>query len=76
MEKGFNNRQLNTVPKIVVITGAESTGKSMLTEWLANYFQGQQIPEFARTYIEKLGRKYNYHDVEFIARNQVSQLND
>lgn len=76
MEKGFKNAKLKKEVKIVVITGAESTGKSVLTEWLANHFQIPFIPEFARSYIEQLGRKYNYSDVEFIARTQVKQFNE
>lgn len=76
MEERFKNAELKKKSKIVVITGAESTGKSVLTESLANHFQVQFIPEFARSYIEKLGRKYNYSDVEYIARKQVQQLNE
>jgi nicotinamide riboside kinase len=63
-------------PKLIVITGAESTGKSELTEWLANYFKAPFIPEFARSYIEKLNRKYTIQDVETIARMQVKQLGE
>ena len=62
-------------PKIIVVTGAESTGKSDLTEKLASHFKAPYIPEFARTYIEELNRKYNFSDVETIARKQVAQLN-
>ena len=64
-----------TSPKIIVITGAESTGKSTLTEALANHFRVPFIPEIAREYVENLNVKYNYHDVENIARKQVEQLN-
>jgi NadR type nicotinamide-nucleotide adenylyltransferase len=60
--------------KIIVITGAESTGKSVLTEWLSNYFHTPFLPEFAREYIEKLYKKYSYDDVELIAREQVIRL--
>ena len=60
--------------KIVVITGAESTGKSNLTQWLANHFSAPLIPEYARKYVENLDRKYNYRDVEIIAEKQVEQL--
>jgi NadR type nicotinamide-nucleotide adenylyltransferase len=67
---------MNSESKIIVITGAESTGKSVLTQWLANHFQALFIPEYARDYIEKLERKYLYSDVEFIARKQVQQLNE
>ncbi len=62
-------------PKIVVVTGAESTGKSVLTEALAKHFGVPFIPEIARGYVESLDRKYNYDDVETIAKNQVGQLN-
>lgn len=76
MEKGFEKYKLKTTSKIIVITGAESTGKSVLTKWLANHFKVPFIPEFAREYVEKLNRDYNYSDVEFIAKKQVSQLHE
>ena len=62
-------------PKIVVITGAESTGKSTLAEALGKNFNVPVIPEFAREYVEKLNRPYNYNDVEMIAHQQVEELN-
>lgn len=65
---------MKTETKIVVITGAESTGKSALTEWLANHFQVPFIPEIARSYVENLQRKYNYADVEKIALEQIREL--
>lgn len=61
-------------PKIIVITGAESTGKSTLTENLAKHFNVPFIPEIAREYVENLGYKYNYIDIENIARIQIEQL--
>ena len=66
---------MSHTPKIVVITGAESTGKSTLTEELANYFKVPFIPEIAREYIETLNRKYTYYDVESIAFQQVELFN-
>jgi NadR type nicotinamide-nucleotide adenylyltransferase len=74
MEKRFKTFDLKTTPKIIVITGAESTGKSTLTETLASYFNVPFIPEIARDYVEKLNRKYTYQDVEIIARKQVEML--
>lgn len=59
-------------PKIIVITGAESTGKSTLTERLANHFEAPYIPEIAREYVENLNRKYTYSDVERIAKMQIA----
>jgi nicotinamide riboside kinase len=55
----------------IVITGAESTGKSTLTQALATHFQTIWIPEFSRSYVEKLHRKYTYSDLEKIARHQI-----
>ena len=67
---------MNNYPKIIVITGAESTGKSTLTEALAHHFNAPFVPEYARSYIENLNRKYNYTDVEIIARKQVEIFNN
>jgi nicotinamide riboside kinase len=57
----------------VVITGPESTGKTSLTTMLASYFKTAWVPEYSRDYITRLGRKYDYHDVEHIAREQVGR---
>jgi NadR type nicotinamide-nucleotide adenylyltransferase len=55
----------------VVITGPESTGKTSLAKRLASRFNTEWIPEYARDYIASLNRKYNYEDIEHIAREQV-----
>ena len=62
--------------KIIVITGAESTGKTTLTELLASHYNVPYIPEIARDYVERLDHKYNYQDVEEIATKQVKQLSE
>ncbi|MEN8116894.1 MAG: ATP-binding protein [Bacteroidota bacterium] len=62
--------------KIIVVTGAESTGKSTLAKALANHFSVPFIPEFAREYVENLNRNYTFNDVETIARKQVEQLHE
>ncbi|WP_167618459.1 AAA family ATPase [Maribellus sediminis] len=74
MEKRFKNR-LRTSPKIIAITGAESTGKSSLTEALAQHYKVPFEAEFARDYVLKLGRPYTFDDVEFIAKKQVEGYN-
>jgi len=61
--------------KIVVITGAESTGKSTIANALSTHFSASLIPEYAREYIENLEREYTYEDVEFIAQKQIQELN-
>jgi NadR type nicotinamide-nucleotide adenylyltransferase len=55
----------------IVITGAESTGKSTLAQSLARHFKAEFIPELARDYVEKLDRKYTYADVEQIGLEQI-----
>lgn len=60
----------NSRYKNIIITGSESTGKTSLAEALAEKFQGAVIPEYARTYIQQHGTKYNYNDVETIAKHQ------
>lgn len=67
---------MNKTPKIIAITGAESTGKSTLAKQLSDSYNGIIIPEFAREYIENLHRKYTYSDVEFIAKQQVGSLHE
>jgi nicotinamide riboside kinase len=62
---------LKKAPKIIVITGAESTGKTTLTERLSTHFSVPYMPEIAREYVEKLDRKYTFSDVETIARMQI-----
>lgn len=62
----------SNLPKKIAITGPESTGKSWLTEKLANYYQTIWVPEFAREYLEKYGLKYSIDDLEKIAEGQLN----
>ena len=57
----------------IAITGPESTGKSTLSEQLANHYQTIWVPEYARTYIGNLHRDYTLQDIEAIARGQLQQ---
>lgn len=57
----------------IAVTGPESTGKSTLAKQLAKYYHTVFVPEYAREYLENLGRPYDYHDVEKIALAQVSK---
>lgn len=61
-------------PVKVVITGPESTGKSVLTYQLARHFRGGVMEEFARGYISGLNRPYNISDVELIGHRQIADL--
>jgi len=59
--------------KTIVVTGPESTGKTTLTEALALKLNATWIPEYARSYVEKLQRPYHYQDLENIAKHQIQQ---
>jgi nicotinamide riboside kinase len=63
------------MPKIIIITGAESTGKSSLTKQLSKYFTAPYVEEYARSYISALNRKYTYQDILSIAHMQTAQMN-
>ena len=56
----------------IAITGPESTGKSMLAEQLAGYYHTLWVPEFARSYIDNLGRPYVEQDILTIAQGQLA----
>lgn len=58
----------------IIITGPESTGKTELATFLADFYHVQYVPEYARTYIEKLNRPYLYDDVLNIALKQVEMV--
>lgn len=60
----------------IAVTGPESTGKTMLCEKLARYYGTTYIPEYARDYILKLNRPYNYDDVLHIAEKQLELVNE
>lgn len=59
----------------IVIIGPESTGKSVLSEQLAEHYQTAWCPEFAREYLLQLKRPYSYADLLNIAQGQL-QLED
>ncbi len=61
-------------PKIVAITGPESTGKSWLAQALAAHYGGAMAGEFARPYLRSLGRPYTYEDILVIARGQHAEI--
>jgi nicotinamide riboside kinase len=74
MEQGINKRESNL--RTIVITGPESTGKTMISAYLADKLNCQWIPEYARDFIGNLTRPYNYDDIVHIAETQVLQKNE
>ncbi|GAB3664704.1 hypothetical protein GCM10028791_40410 [Echinicola sediminis] len=57
--------------KKVVVIGPESTGKSTLTAALAKHFEAPWVKEYAREYIDRLNREYDYGDLLAIAKGQL-----
>ena len=55
----------------VAIVGPESTGKTALAGELAKYFNAKWVPEYARGYIDQLGRSYQELDLLKIAQGQL-----
>jgi NadR type nicotinamide-nucleotide adenylyltransferase len=57
----------------VAITGPESTGKSTMAEKLAHHYHTVWVPEYAREYIDGLGRPYDFNDIIEIAKGQYTR---
>jgi len=62
---------MREVKKIVII-GPESTGKSTLCRELATHYSTLWCPEYAREYLLKNGKGYNYDDLLEIAKGQCA----
>ena len=58
--------------KKIVIIGPESTGKSTLTELLAQHYHTEWCKEYAREYLLANGTDYSYNDLLTIAKGQVA----
>lgn len=57
--------------KRIAIIGPESTGKSELSEALALHYKTVWVKEYAREYLDTLGRDYVYNDLLKIAKGQM-----
>ena len=54
--------------KRIVITGAESSGKSHLTQHLGEVFKLPYVLEYARTYLEENGPEYDLEQLRKMSR--------
>ena len=54
--------------KNIVITGAESSGKTTLFKELKSLTGFSFLPEFSRSYINQINRPYDYNDILEIAK--------
>ncbi len=60
----------------IAITGPESSGKTALTEALANELSAPFFPEFALNYIDQLDRPYTQHDLDVICDGHLAQFRE
>lgn len=58
-------------PLRIVAIGPESTGKSSLCQSLARHYDATWCPEYAREYLLRHGRDYNFNDLLDIAKGQL-----
>ena len=58
----------------IAITGAECSGKSTLSEMLANRLGVGYVPEMSRIYLDDLGRAYEQEDLDHIATKQQMMI--
>ncbi|HBK88556.1 MAG: ATP-binding protein [Cyclobacteriaceae bacterium] len=58
-------------PLKVVILGPECTGKTDLSNFLANHYNTSWVPEYARAFLNKLNRPYELSDLIKIAHGQI-----
>jgi NadR type nicotinamide-nucleotide adenylyltransferase len=68
---GHKLNELNKAIKKVAVIGPECTGKSELSQFLAERFKTVWVPEYARGYINNLVRPYEQHDLLTIAHGQL-----
>jgi NadR type nicotinamide-nucleotide adenylyltransferase len=61
--------------KRVAIVGPECTGKTALSKALAAHYHTVWVPEFARSFIDRLNRPYNQADLVTIAHGQLESEN-
>lgn len=57
-------------PIKIAVTGPESTGKSLISQQLADHYTTVWAPEFARVYLLQIDRPYAYDDILEIAKGQ------
>ena len=60
------------IMKRIVLTGAESTGKSTLAKIVARHFHAPCSAEFVRQYVDDIQRNINLEDLDAIARGQIA----
>lgn len=78
MEKNLRQQKTNIIK--IALFGPESTGKTTLAKQLADYYETDWVPEFARDYLQQKWEKYKQvcteEDMMPIAYGQVALENE
>ena len=61
-------------PFVITIVGPESSGKTTLARELADRYGFPWVPEYAREYLDGLGRDYQEEDLVLIAKRQLDSI--
>jgi NadR type nicotinamide-nucleotide adenylyltransferase len=71
-------KQLNSNSPVnrIAILGAESSGKSLLAQALANHFSTVWVPEYLREFVDEQGRVPRQEEQIHIARTQLQREDD
>ncbi len=56
----------------IAFIGPESSGKTTLSEILAQKYTAELITEYSRVYLAEIQTNYSYEDLEFIAKGQFN----
>ena len=59
----------------IIVTGPESSGKTILSKNLSQHLNSKLVNEFARDYLQKNNNKYNFDNLLEIAQNQLKLEN-
>ena len=62
--------------KSLIITGPESTGKSTIAEYLSNALDIEWIKEYSRFYLSQRDGIYEYDDLELMAKQAYSIIEE
>lgn len=61
-------------PYVITLVGAESSGKTTLARQLADLYGCPWVPEYAREYLEGLGKPYQERDLVVMAERQLEAI--
>lgn len=64
------------LPKLIVVTGPECSGKSTLSKILSEVLGEPWVPEYAVEYLQNLKRPYRSEDLVNIAREQLKRIEE